>query len=134
MRNIIKIFSIIIAISLCLTGCSYLKQDKVPAVIEMTTKSGNASIAHSFNGLNMTRSGASLALAGVSTCYLQDEDDVLYFRFYCPACKYEEIEEFVAPYSKVFECDCPLKGDENFNSKEYFALKVLLKPQPEETG
>ena len=132
MRNIIKIFSIIIVISLCLTGCSFLKQDKVPAVIEMTTKSGEAEIAYSVNGLNMTRTGASRALNGVSTCYLEDEDDVLYFRFYCSACECEVVEEIVAPYSKVYECDCPLDGGENFSSKEYFALKVLIAPQSEE--
>lgn len=134
MRNIIKFFSIIIAISLCLAGCSFLKQDGVPAVIEMTTKSGGAVVASSFNGLNMTRTGASRALQGVHTCYLENEDDVLNFRFYCPQCEHEVVEEIVAPYSKVFECDCPLDGGEDFNSKEYFALKVLLAPQSEETS
>lgn len=134
MRNIIKIFSIIIAIFLCLSGCSFLKQDGVPAVIEMTTKSGGAVVTSSFNGLNMTRTGASRALQGVSTYYLEDEDDVLYFRFYCSQCEYEVVEDIVAPYSKVFECDCPLDGGEDFNSKEYFALKVLLKSNSEETG
>lgn len=134
MRNIIKIFSIIIVISLCLTGCSVFKMDGVPAVVEMTTKSGGAAVASSFNGLNMTRTGASRALQGVYTCYLEDEDDVLDFRFYCSQCEYEAVEEIVAPYSKVFECNCPLDGGEDFNSKEYFALKVLLKPQSEETG
>ena len=99
----------------------------------MTTESGGAVVASSFNGLNMTRTGASRALDGVHTYYLEDEDDILHFHFYCSQCEYEVVEEIVAPYSRVFECDCPLDGGEDFNSKEYFALKVSLAPQSEET-
>ena len=129
MKNIIKIIAVITIFSLCLTGCGFFVQDDIPAIVEITTTSGESYINKSFNGLNMTRSGSELALHGVATIYLQDEEEVATIRFYCTACGHDEVVEVNAPFSKMFECDCPVDGDKNYNSREYYALRVNLKTE-----
>lgn len=129
MKNIIRFVALILVIALCMCGCNFI--DNKHAVVEMTTKSGQAVLAQSYNGFNSTLTGQQQAITNSCRITLQDEEDVLYVHFYCEECAHDEECELTAPASKLFECDCSDKADNDKKAKEYFAVVVSKEPDSE---
>ena len=79
MKNIIRsvLLLIIVAMATCLTACGLFVEDKQHALVELTSTSGYAAVASSYNGLGRTWSGLYGAQRKVCKVSLKDEKDVL---------------------------------------------------------
>ena len=128
MKNIIRsvLLLIIVAMATCLTACGLFVEDKQNALVELTSTSGYAAVASSYNGLGKTWSGLYGAQRKVCKVSLKNEKDVLTVHFQCDACGHDEVCELTAPAAKTFKCDCEEDGDEKNNAKEYFCVLVSI--------
>ncbi len=128
MKNIFRsvLLLVIVAMATCLTACGLFVQDNQHAFAELTSTSGYAAVASSYNGLGMTWTGLYAAQRYACRVHLKDEKDVLTVHFRCDACGHDEVCELTAPASKVFMCDCDENGDEENNAKEYFCVLASI--------
>lgn len=118
------------ATSMC--GCSsLLYQDNNPAIAEITNESGSAYIVLSNNGLGYVYSGKKRAFNNDAMMSL-NEGEKFTAHFFCNSCGHDETCESTAPFSKLFECDCPEDGGKNHNAKEYIVLLVDVEQNDDE--
>lgn len=133
MKNIFRsvLLLVIVAMATCLTACGLFVQDNQHASVELTSTSGYAAVASSYNGLGRTFSGLYVAQQKACKVSLKNEEDVLTVHFRCDACGHDEVCELTAPAAKVFMCDCDENGDEKNNAKEYFCVLASIEEDSE---
>lgn len=116
----------VISLLCMLTACGSSRKDDVDfAYIEITTSVGTAHVANAFHGNNeqyeMERQ--KYAVQYPTQINLADGETAK-IHFHCNQCGYDEmIEEVVAPYAKLFYCECSGTLEEG-NMKEYLAVII----------
>lgn len=124
-----KFMAMVIVISLfcALTACDSpsWKQDTDFAHVEITTSTGTAHVDYAFHGKNYVTDAnrKEHAIDNPTKIDLADgETATIHFR--CDQCGYDEVvEEAVAPYAKVFACECSGTLAEG-NMTEYIAVTI----------
>ena len=104
--------------------CQFLNADEKHATVTISA-GGEVEFMESVNGTTSIHSGEEIALRNVCKVTMA-EGESIQLGFYCPACRNEQQEIIDYPCLKIVHCDCPEKGDENGEAKEYFALKVQV--------
>ncbi len=116
---------------LCMIGVllflvdSSWKKDFDFAYIEITTSDGTACVDNAFHGNNKQTDALRQAYAIQEPTQISLPDGgTAKIHFHCSQCGYDEmLEEVVAPYAKVFACEC--SGTlEDGNRKEYIAVVI----------
>ena len=130
MKKFAMIF-VAIAIVISMSGCklSIFKVDDVPATAEITTTEGDAYVVNSVNGANKTVSGASYAVSHAPVSLHLADGEKATIHFVCSACGYEVEDTIIAPFAKLYHCECPEKIDENGNACEYISITASTKEE-----
>ena len=124
MKNVICVPMMVCLICM-LTACSTTRKVDVDhAYVEITTSTGGA-IAESFHGNNATyemkRQGCALKYPLKIN---MADGETATVHFHCSQCGYDEVlEEVVAPYARLFACECNGTLEEG-NMKEYIAVLI----------
>lgn len=109
-----------------LTSCgSSRNEDLDYAYVEITTSVGSAHIANAFHNNNDSYENRRQIKAVKYPVKIDLADgETARIHFHCNQCGYDEVlEEVVAPYAKLFECECCGTFEEG-NEKEYIAVII----------
>lgn len=118
----------LIILSMLISGCSittFFKEDKNPAIAEITTTGGCAYVVHSVNGSNKTISGSTYAITHAPVFLGLDNGEEATIHFVCHSCGYEVEDTIIAPFAKLYSCDCPEAIGENGNAREYISISSM---------
>lgn len=123
-----KFMAMVIVISLfcVLTACGSSREDDIDfAYVEITTSTGTALVASAFHGNNAEYEMQRQYQAIKSPTKIDLADgETATIHFHCDQCGYDEVvEEAVAPYAKVFACECSGTLAEG-NMREYIAVTI----------
>lgn len=102
-----------------------LTMDKEHATVTISNSEGEVEFTESVNGTGFIDSGEEVAIRNVCKVTIAKGESIQ-LGFYCPACRNEQQERIDTPGLRIFYCDCPEKGDENGQAKEYFAIEVQV--------
>lgn len=118
--------AIVISLLCMLTACGSSREtDTDFAYVEITTSIGTSHIASAFHGNNAEYEMQRQYQAIKSPVKLDLADgETATICFHCNQCGYNElIEDAVAPYAKVFACECSGTLEEG-NMTEYIAVTI----------
>lgn len=126
MKKVICVALVVCLICMLLTACGITrKEDADHAYVEITTSTGGSYIAEAFHGNNATyeMKRQECALKYATKINMADGETAT-IHFHCSQCGYDEVlEEVVAPYARLFACEC--NGTlEAGNMKEYIAVLI----------
>lgn len=116
----------VISLLCLLTACgSKWKKDTNYAYIEITTSTGISYTDCAFHGQNHETDANRQEHAIKNPVKIDLADgETAEIHFYCSQCGYdEEVKEVVAPYAKVFACECSGTLEEG-NMTEYIAILI----------
>lgn len=115
----------VISLLFMLTACGGEKTDTDFAYVEITTSAGTAYVDNAFHGNNgeYEEQRQYQAVKNPTKVKLADGETAT-IHFHCNQCGYDEmIEEVVAPYARLFYCECSGTLQEA-NMKEYLAVII----------
>ena len=122
----LTIIALVISMLCMLTACgSSLKIDEDYAYIEITTSIGTAHVDNAFHGNNAEYEVQRQTYAVKYPVQINLADgETAQIHFHCAQCGYDEmLEEVVAPYARLFACECSGTLEEG-NMKEYIAVII----------
>ena len=125
MKKVICVAMVVCLICM-LTACGTTREVDVDhAYVEITRSTGVCYIAESFHGNNATyeMKRQECALKNATIINMADGETAT-IHFHCSQCGYDEVlEEVVAPYARLFACECNGTLEEG-NMKEYIAVLI----------
>lgn len=119
------IFMIMLSLLCMCTACATYKCDNDFAYVEVTTSTGSAYVARAFHGPNSkTELERQPNAIKHSTKIELADGETATIHFHCAQCGYDEVvEEAVAPYAKLFCCECDGTLEDG-NLKEYISVLI----------
>ena len=122
----VVVTSIIALFIILMTSCQFI--DNENATLEIKTSTGKTVKLRSVNDSNVLGESAKSLVTKFSRLnpILLEENETAEIHFFCSACGHEEKIIVRAPYSQIFECDCPLfnKNNKILHKKEFAAIEI----------
>lgn len=107
-----------------------LYYDGIHATMSIETSTGVGKLYESVNGSQRQHSGEELALKNKVKLTLP-KGEYATIHFECPQCGYNITKKVEAPYSELFECNCPDESkslkSRTHKAREYIAVEISTK-------
>ena len=125
MKKCIKAITTTILSLAIMTGCARnpFATDDYHATLTVKSNVGVHGVFESHNGLGLTWTGQKQAITYPVRFFI-NKGESIEVEFKCEACGTTIKEKMTCPQSKLFECECPIEGDENNNAREYIVVKL----------
>lgn len=121
-KHITAIATVVLSMTI-LTGCANpFKHDINYATATISTAS-SARVDESYNGLNRGKTGQTMAVNHPKEVWVEKGAEVN-VEFRCTECGTVIKQVMTCPEARLFECKCPIEGDEEGNAREYILIDV----------